>query len=572
MDKYRIGSLIVILSLLFNFTAHAVPDYIESTPLASLIDTPVGVVKSGALQVPFITWGGDIPTIFANGNKKNTQKESLFSKAGLQITLKREDSFTSQLESYLRGDSPFLRGTLGMINLASDLLSKDPRTKPIVIYQLSWSAGGDALVVSKGIKKAVDLRGKRIALQAYGPHVSYLNKVLHDANLSIKDVNIRWLADLTATDNSPMAALQAGDVDAAFVVIPDALALTSGGIVGSGAEDSVKGAKILLSTKTANRVIADVYAVRGDYYAEHRDRVQSFVHQLYKADEQFSELFKNKKKRAEEYQQVISASAQLLLDSSQAVGDTEGLYLDAELVGFGGNVNFLSSQTYPRRLGVLNQELTNGFKAAKLLRESHGVDAANWDFAKFKPGLANTSGVELPTFIPERVASLVAKRQQLGNLDDGTLFQFEVYFQPNQNAFSLDLYAESFTKVIDLATTYGGAIITVEGHSDPMGYLRKQKNGESALVLGRIKQSAKNLSLSRAVSVRDSVTKLATSKGIYLDPSQFAILGYGIAKPASGVCGNNPCAPKTREEWLSNMRVVFRIIQVEAESSVFQPL
>ena len=91
-------------------------------------------------------------------------------------------------------------------------------------------------------------------------------------------------------------------------------------------------------------------------------------------------------------------------------------------------------------------------------------------------------------------------------------------------------------------------------------------------MLTRTKQAAKNLSLSRAVAVRDSVMGFATSKGITLDASQFAVVGYGITKPATGVCGDDPCAPKTETEWLSNMRVQFRIVQVEAESSVFQPL
>ena len=96
-------------------------------------------------------------------------------------------------------------------------------------------------------------------------------------------------------------------------------------------------------------------------------------------------------------------------------------------------------------------------------------------------------------------------------------------------------------------------------------------SGETDLVLGRIKQSAKNLSLSRAVAVRESVMGYAGRKDIKLDPSQFAVIGHGISKSATGACGRDPCAPKTEDEWLSNMRVEFRIIQVEAEASVFKP-
>ena len=64
-----------------------------------------------------------------------------------------------------------------MVAQANDVLNADPRTKPVVIYQLTWSEGGDVLVVKDGIKEPKDLAGKKIVLQAYGPHVDYLTTV-----------------------------------------------------------------------------------------------------------------------------------------------------------------------------------------------------------------------------------------------------------------------------------------------------------------------------------------------------------------------------------------------------------
>jgi hypothetical protein len=102
--------------------------------------------------------------------------------------------------------------------------------------------------------------------------------------------------------------------------------------------------------------------------------------------------------------------------------------------------------------------------------------------------------------------------------------------------------------------------------------LRDRKDGKPDVVLNQVKQAAKNLSLSRAVAVRDNIMTFAQQKGITLDATQFAVVGHGIAKPRSGVCGQDPCPPKNEREWRDNMRVEFRIIQVEAESSVFKPL
>lgn len=548
--------------------------YVDSPPLAKVVQGPVGQVqKSASVQVPLITWGGDIATILANGNSRVTAKGSIFEGLGLNLKLVREDDFKKQVEAYRRGDSPYLRGTVGMISMASELLSADPRTKPVVIYQMTWSSGGDALVVKEGIKTVSDLRGRTIAVQAYGPHVQLLTEMLRDAGLSTRDVTIKWTRDLTGTDaTTPAAALTSPEVHAATVISPDALMLTSNGTVGTGAEGSIKGARILLTTKTANRIIADVYAVRSDYFGANRDQVENFVKGLMLAEEELRGLFRNKEARLKDYQKCITAAAEILLDSTQAVADTEAMYNDCEYVGFKGNVKFFTDPNYPRKLLKLGEEAQVAFASLGLIGRGVPLDDAKWDYERLKTGLKDTAGVELPRFDRERVASVITRKQQQGTLAEGELFAFEVYFQPNQNTFPADLYADSFGRVVELASTYGGALISVEGHSDPMAYLKGKKQGNPEVVLGRIKQSAKNLSLTRATAVRDSVIAYARDRGITLDESQFAVVGHGIMHPKSGICGGEPCPPKTEQEWRDNMRVEFRIIQVEAESAVFKPL
>lgn len=565
-------TLFSLLAMAFSLSAGALNE-VKNLPMDQLLSSQVGTVRaSGTINVPYISWGGDMATIHANGDANLTKKNSIFDGLGLKLKLTRQDVFSTQVENFMSGKSPYLRGTIGMINQASDILNKDPRTKPVIIYQMTWSAGGDALVVKNNIRNVKDLKGKTIAIQAYGPHTDYLIRILNDAGLSLKDVNIKWTKDLTATNSSPMELFYDSTVDAAFVIIPDALALTSGGNVGSGAEDSVKGAKILLSTKTASRVIADVYAVRSDFFNSNRSQVEKFVRGLMKGEEALANLVKNKSSQAQDYSQMIKAAAKALLDSEQAIADAEGMYLDAEFVGFDGNVKFFSDNNNPRRMQVLNNEAQKGLAQLGLVNGNTSITSAGWDYGFLKTGLSNTQQAESPRFDRDQVASVVNRKQQQGSLAEGELFSFEVFFKPNQNTFSAELYKDAFDKVINLASTYAGAIITIEGHSDPMGYLRKKKSNAAEVVLGRVKQSARNLSLGRAQSVRDNVIQFAQQSGILLDPSQFAIIGHGISMPNTGICGSNPCAPKTEQEWRSNMRVVFRIIQIEAEDSVFSPL
>jgi ABC-type nitrate/sulfonate/bicarbonate transport system substrate-binding protein/outer membrane protein OmpA-like peptidoglycan-associated protein len=556
----------MFISLVCSFLFWTPATALQSPPLSSEIKATVGKVKSTKhIKVPLITWGGDLATIVANGNSSKTTGESIFSKKGLSLELVRQDDFKKQVTAYIRGETPFLRGTMGMINLAAEVLNKDPRTKPVIIYQMTWSSGGDCLVVKQGIQSAKDLKGKTIAVQAYGPHVDYLAKILKDAGLSLKDIHIRWTKDLTGTTDSPAEAIYKKDVDAAFVIIPDGLMLTSNGTVGTGAEGSVRGARIMLSTKTANRIIADVYAVRSDFLESHRKQVENFVHGLLLGTQEIKKLFNSKEQYLSDYKAAISASAAILLDSAQATADTEALFGDCEFVGFRGNVKFFGDEKYPRGMNRLVDEIQSAFVTIGLLGRKSTLAQAKWDYDALRSGLTGIDDVQAPRFKKDAVAQVVARKQAMGTLGEGELFSLEINFKPNQKEFSEDLYADGFKRVVDLSATYGGAVITVEGHSDPHKYLRLQKKGASSIELQRTKQAAKNLSMNRAIAVRNSVIQFAKNSAVPLDQSQFTVIGHGIAQPKYP-------RPNTKEQWLSNMRVVFRIIQIEAEDDVFTPI
>src|SRR5271154_3626809 len=101
----------------------------------------VGDVKPAeAFDLPFLTWGGDVATFLANGGDKLTKKGTLFDQQGLKFNLVKGDDFVGQCKNYLEGKTPFLRGTVSQLGQASEVLSKDPRTVPMVFLQLTWSA------------------------------------------------------------------------------------------------------------------------------------------------------------------------------------------------------------------------------------------------------------------------------------------------------------------------------------------------------------------------------------------------------------------------------------------------
>jgi len=377
---YAHSVLLFIMTSVFSIHALSAPEFIDPQPLAQRINTQVEDVKiTSPMRVPMITWGGDMVTLLANGMDTRTQPDSAMAQAGLDYELVLQDNFDKQLQDYLSGASPYLRCTIGMCNQALDLINKDPRTKPVVIYQLTWSRGGDTLVAKNHIMTVDQLKGKTIAIQAYGPHVDFMTTLLTQAGLKMNDVNLKWMEDLTLSPNSPAEALKLDDIDASFMIISDAYGLTSGRRVGTGKNDSIEGARMIISTMYARRIIADVYVVRSDYFENNKSEVQAFVQALMSTSQEFQTLMadlNNPKKL-----KLLEVSADILLGDKTAQSDIENLYYDAQFVDKQGNMDFFTNPQFPYRLDVLNKQVQNAFNAIGLIETRAPMASAQWDYA-----------------------------------------------------------------------------------------------------------------------------------------------------------------------------------------------
>ena len=571
----RVTLTAVIALILLAGPAAASVEYKKASPLVDVVRTKAKPVStSGKVRVPLITWGGDVATIHA-------AEKGIFRGEGIDAELFVENNFPKQVEAVLSGRTPYLRGTMGMINAAAEVFEREG-VPLVVIYQLTWSTGGDAMVVRPGVKSPKGLKGKTIALQLYGPHMDYVANILNSGRVPLSSVDFKWLTELTLPTydtggkvvDPVNAFLQDKKNDAVMAIIPDALNLTSGGEGGTGAAGSVKGAKILLSTKTASRVIADVYAVRSDYLRSNRSEVEGFVRALLKGQEDFAALFEAKSSRRAEFQGLMTKAADLLLGSPQATPDVEALLGDCEFVGHGGNVAFFTGKGTTRNLATLTKEIQTSFGQMGLTRKKVQLASAKWDYNALGSGLANASRVATaappakPRFDPNKVAKKIETKIAVEPstwAEEGTLFQIEINFAPNQSEFSESSYADDYQEALKIAQTYGGSLIVIEGHSDPLGILKAKQNNEDKAVISQKQQQAKNLSLLRSQAVRSSFLDYCKKRSFQIDESQFVAVGLGIQTPKF-----NP--PRTKEEWAANRRVVFRIKQVEAELTEFTPL
>jgi ABC-type nitrate/sulfonate/bicarbonate transport system substrate-binding protein len=571
----------------------------QRAPAQELFSDRVGSVKvdavkeAGALEVPYILWGGDVATFYADGGL-DTKPGSLFDKQGLKLHLTPGDDFTAQVKNYLSGKSPFLRGTTSMLGQASEVLSADPRTRPIVFLQLTWSAG-DHLVSRANCQTLNDLKGKKIALQKFGPHAGMLDDVLRTARLTWKDVTPVWTKDVTGADGPAELFRKDATVDACFAITPDMLALT-GGLekTGGGADGTVKGAHVLVSTVDMKRSIADVYACRKDYYDAHKDVVEKFAAAYLRGCEELVDTRDRANKMEGEakgrYQQILKMTRDIYGKDVPKDEDADGLIGDAVFVGLSGNKSFFTEQ------GNLS-----GFegkqKAALALADTLGNAR--------KPGAFLKADVDYDRVKVLGGLKVVDKKSgpEDVHLTGQSIVNFTISFAPDQKEFDEDKYGQDFHDALTQASLFGKAVMVVRGHADlanllqefvkaglQKGLLRREGNSgnytyywngekldlsDTKKVVELIEKTdfdgvaadprltlkeLQRLSDERAVAVKNAVMKHAKLRGILVDPKQFQAKGVGVLEPAVK-------QPRKAEEMARNRRVEFRVERQVIESS-----
>lgn len=566
------------------------------------------VTQTAPLQVPFITWGGDMATFYANGGLA-TKPGSIYQKQGLNLKLVPGDDFVQQVRDYLAGKSPFLRGTFHMVGLASEVIGSDPRTKGVVLVQMTWSAG-DHMVARAQIKTVADLKGKTIALQEGGPHVGMLDDILKSAQLTWNDIKVVWAKDLTGTPNSPAELFRKRtDVDACFVITPDMVGLCGGiGQAGSGAEGTVKGSRVLVSTAELSRSIADVYVCRKDFYDANKGLVTKFVAGYLKACEEVIDLKKKYEAAgSDDYRKLLQMTQDIYGKTTIPVlEDAHGLLSDCTFVGYPGNVSFFTQQGSLHGFEAFQKSALDLAVGRGYAKERMGLFPSGLDYQSpvFLNYLTKTELERGERFRAEAVRSEIEQLSSGGALDDRTILSFTIQFDPNQTSFTAVQYGAEFQRVVETADKFGNAVIAIRGHADPSKTLLDlvkaglakgvlQRSGSSGnysyslngrpLDLGstpelvrlvetgsfdgvagnnprETMQAALNLSKTRAEAVLEAISKYAESKGIKMDVTQIHPVGVGIREPFIA-------KPKNMDEAKQNMRVEFRVVRVPAEAT-----
>lgn len=444
-------------------------------------------LKSGTklVRVGVVTWGGYAGGEYFNGGFSASEKSRYFQEYNTLVEFVLNDDFASSREAWKAGKVDLMWTTADAFPTEVDALKEH---EPVIVFQSDWSRGGDAIVVRNGIGTVRDLRGKKISLALGTPSHSFLLNTLQAGNLPYADVTP------VPTDSAVAAAtmFKSGQVDAAVVWSPDD-------------EDclrNVPGSKILVNTKSAGNIIADVFFAKKEFVEENRDAVKAVVEGWLKGA---AEINSDPRAKKEAVRVLVE---NLNLDEATA----EKAINNVRLTTLGDNRNFFNLDgTYT---GVKGEDLY-----VKMHRLYRSVDLAPpvipaWRTVVYAAILRDIT-LEGPKNAAEGGATFSAPTPEMQTAPAYASKPISVTYASG----SAQLTEEGKTKIdmefADVAKQFSRSRIRVEGNTDNVGTIHGMTDTQGI-----------ELSRKRAQSV---VEYLATRYGF--DRRRFVAVGHGPYNP-----------------------------------------
>lgn len=486
-------------------------------------------MKDRTVRFAINVWAGWAPIIHANEGFKAKKEWKDAKGQPFKVELVVVDDPVAMRDAIAAGKLHVGWATVDMIPLFVEGLKKDPRTMPRIFQQIDWSNGGDGIVVRDSIKSASDLKGKTIVLAQNSPSHYFLLNVLLNSGIQPRDVNLKF----TTT---------AFEAAAAFVSTPSIAAVVSWAPDIYNIPDKVKGTKILVTTQTANKLIADVWWARADFARDNPEIIEGLVRGIFDST------------AALEADAEQTKVAKWLADGfGLPPSDALGMLHDAHWTNFAENKEFFLNAN-----NAANFERT--YNMAHILYKEVGVVEGKVDFSELVDfSVLQTLGKE-EKYAKQKssydvvFAPVAASAIQLEStiLTKTVVIQFfpnsadlykKVDKQLSDGSTKEGLYDPNVDFVIEevakLAAQYGAARILIEGHTD--GSMKA--SADPSLV--------KDLSFNRANAV-----KQALINKFKLDPNQLVVNGLGWDRPAD---------PNDPNNHAKNRRVEVRVVPAEAQ-------
>src|SRR3954447_26077221 len=474
-------------------------------------------------------WAGWSPIILANNGFKPGKLWKTPGGQDFKVELVLIDDPISMRDAYAAGNLHVGWGTLDMLPLFLEGLRKDSRVMPRVYQQVDWSNGGDGIVVRDTIKTMSDLRGKTIVLAQNSPSHYFVLNALINAGVQPAEVEFKFTADAFQA----AAAFNAHrNIAAGVSWAPDIYNL-----------EKVKGNKILVTTGTANKLIADVWFARADFAKDHPDIVEGLARGIFDA---MGDL------KVQDNKQKVDK----LMASGYSIPESDALGMlgDAHSTNYAENREFFLNQNNPTNFERTWTTAYFLYKKINAVTDQTPFDQV-MDFSVIQKLGAEQKYSSQKNEYDIRFAPATAGSVQ-GEKDEILTKTVVIHFFPNSWDLNKkiarnnpdgkaveELYDPNVAFVVEevgkVAGQYGAARIVIEGHTD--GSMRSSV--PKALV--------QELSLNRANSVKEAILRKFPS----LQPNQFATAGMGWDRPAD---------PSDPDNHAKNRRVEVKVYPAEA--------
>lgn len=226
--------------------------------------------KDRPLRVGIVTWPGYAGGIVANNGFKPNKECIYYKNHNIEVEFLLMEDVDVRNKAFAKGGDDGVDIVWSTVDFWANELPafvKD-NNRARAIMQVDWSRGGDALVADESVQKIEDLKGKKISLALYTPSHWLLEYNLQNSSLSDSE-QTEIVKNLIGKVASPDARADfvSKNADAAVVWEPDV----------TEALNKRPGSHIVVSTKTAENLIADIMVAREDFIKENPDVIKAFV-------------------------------------------------------------------------------------------------------------------------------------------------------------------------------------------------------------------------------------------------------------------------------------------------------
>jgi ABC-type nitrate/sulfonate/bicarbonate transport system substrate-binding protein len=492
-------------------------------------------LENDTVRFALNVWAGWAPIIHANEGFKAGKVWQAPGGKPFKIELVLIDNPVTMRDAYAAGEVHIGWATLDMVPLFLEGLTdrtgapKDSRVMPRIYQQVDFSNGGDGIVVREGIRTVRDLAGKKLVLAQNSPSQFFALNMLVAGGLQPGDV------DMVYTDDAFQAAAAFNsqkEIAGAVSWAPDIYNLAK-----------AKGNRLLITTQTANRLIADVWFARADFAQDHPDKVEAIVRGIFDS----MDVLKTEEGKAK-------AAELMAAGYNIPATDTLGMLGDAHSTNWAENYQFFINRNNPANFERIWKQAYHLYRRVGAITNPPVSFDQVMDFSVIQklgaePKYAETRDEYTKPLPPKRLADIRAENDEI--LTNTVV----IHFFPNswdlkkrivRKVDGKDIeepYDASVDLVLDevatLAKQFGAARIVIEGHTD-------------SSMKGRIPaEVVKELAYRRANAVKESLVEK-----YQFDEGRFAVDGVGWDRPVD---------PDQPDNHSLNRRVEIKVYSAEKE-------